>query len=453
MIANERTLNGDATRRFGASLDLIAALPHLAVLLIAIGFFTIVLPGFRPYAWVDDWIYATPLHFSSASEWFSWIFAQHVDHRIPFQKATNFLILKAAGFDYRWLVAVNFVMACAVASMLLDIVKRFRGNASIGDLAIPLIVLNFCMGFTQWGFHFQFLSSMFFFTCFLYATLTGVQQGRNRLIGVGGVFLAVTTLTGMNGTLVATGAALLVIVWSFTSSGRRGSFLMPYCVTLLMGFAVLVNWTPFGAGGHPGVLAMLDYACGLLTGSFVMLSEGHETLKKAAAAILVLSAVVLVLRAMLRGRAKNAELLLGATLGIYLCLALTIAYGRSVAQGGWGYGSAMHYGILTIYFPIISWAILSSALPQKISETLGIFFLVSSVACFVVNYQSRIAQMAYVAQQEKALRDLQSDKPVEQIVRDNLMQFLVDEPSIPQAVNGINAFREAGARLYGGGRK
>jgi hypothetical protein len=59
------------------------------VLSFAVQFFAFILPAFRPYPYVDDWIYVAPLQFTSLSEWVTWAFAQWGDHRIPIQKITN----------------------------------------------------------------------------------------------------------------------------------------------------------------------------------------------------------------------------------------------------------------------------------------------------------------------------------------------------------------------------
>lgn len=438
-----------SSRRLASLQGLTCWLPYAAMASIAVIFYSSILPVFRPYAWVDDWIYAKPLSFTSASQWISWLFAQHADHRIPLQKATNFLILRASGFDQRWLVGINFAMACAVTGMLVDLARRYRGRALVGDVAIPLIILNFGMGYTQWGFHFHSMSSMFVFTCFVFSTFIGVTEGSNRLVGLGGLFLCISTLIGMNGTLVAIGASVAVIVWSFTPSGRRGWFIAPYYAALAAGFVVLLYWTPYTTK-HAGVLETLDYTVGLTSGAFAVLVRDNETALKVAVGVFTLGALGVVFHRMLQGRAKNTDLLLASALGVFLFLMLGIAYGRTDLQGGWSYGSAIHYGVLAIYFPILSWIIVSTAMPRIGATILGLVLLAISVKCFDINYRWRQWMINYEAPfREKALRDLQSDKPVEQIVRDNLKQFLGDEASIPQAVSGITAFRAVGARLYG----
>ena len=139
---------------------LLALAPYTVVITIAYLFYADILPHFRPYAWVDDWIYARPLEFRTLHEWWVWLWQQHVDHRIPIQKLTNFFILSWSGFDYRWLVGINFLMAVISTAFLVEAARVYRGRRSVGDVAIPFIVLNFGMGYTQWGFHFQFTSSI-----------------------------------------------------------------------------------------------------------------------------------------------------------------------------------------------------------------------------------------------------------------------------------------------------
>jgi hypothetical protein len=67
---------------------------------------------------VDDWAYIDPLNITSTKDFISWLFAQHVDHRIPLQKLIHFSLAKATGFDFRILVFFNLTLALLTSLLL-----------------------------------------------------------------------------------------------------------------------------------------------------------------------------------------------------------------------------------------------------------------------------------------------------------------------------------------------
>ena len=96
---------------------------------------------FQPYPSRLD--LSAPLQYKSLHQYITWPFSQHVDHRIPVQLASNFLILRASGFDFRYLVGLNFALACLMTVLLLYIAQRYRGYQMFGDVIIPLTTLSF----------------------------------------------------------------------------------------------------------------------------------------------------------------------------------------------------------------------------------------------------------------------------------------------------------------------
>src|SRR5438552_16203581 len=77
----------------------------------AILFFTVFLPAARSFPWSDEWDYlrAVDLHGISLVRW---LFEQHVDHRIPLQKALYLWLLHRDAYDYRVMFDVNFSLVC-----------------------------------------------------------------------------------------------------------------------------------------------------------------------------------------------------------------------------------------------------------------------------------------------------------------------------------------------------
>ena len=142
------------------------------VWLAAIVFFSSVLPSCRIFPYSDEWNYIQPMTSYSNSALLRWLIEQHVDHRIPLQKSLHAVTLRLFGFDFRSLIGLNFLVACLVALLLMKIAREYRGVAAFGDLLIPACLLSFGTGFSLWGFEFQFLSSTFFVTLFLFLTLS-----------------------------------------------------------------------------------------------------------------------------------------------------------------------------------------------------------------------------------------------------------------------------------------
>lgn len=443
------------TRLFGSFLAIsIAIAPYLMIAVIAGVFYTLVLPHFRPYAWADDWIYVKPLAFTSFAEWWTWLWQQHVDHRIPIQKLTNFFILRLSGFDYRWLVAINFVMAMATSAFLLEAAKQYRGRRSIGDLAIPLLVLNFGMGYSQWGFQFQFISSVMLMAGFLLSILLWLksQKGSHALLAVAALTLA--SLTGMNGALPAMGASVAFLAWAIWRRKPLGNILL-FSIPLATTAVIVATWSPETLDTQSQINAgeFLNYTIGLTTGSFTYFLQNYETLSRVIIAALIVCAVVsIALRTSLK-KIDDEDVFVAVFFAIYMCLIVSISYGRAKLQGGWDNGSAIHYGVLTVFVPVISWMIISTAAPRLAVLPLGAALLIFGACVFNVSYATRAWFINYYEPlQAKALLDLKSDKPIEQIAAENITQFHLGAPGIPDVVDGITAFRLAGAEIYGAKR-
>ncbi len=431
---------------------LLALAPYTVAITIAYLFYANILPHFRPYAWVDDWIYARPLEFTTLQEWWVWLWQQHVDHRIPIQKLTNFFILSWSGFDYRWLVGVNFLMALISAAFLVEAARVYRGRRSVGDVAIPFIVLNFGMGYTQWGFHFQFTSSILCLSGFLLATLLWLRSQRNVHAFLAVFSLTIACLTGMNGVLPALGAGIAFTAWAIWRWKPFGTVFL-FAVPMIIASHILASWTAYAGSDQSSVSAyeFFDYAIGLTTGSFAFFLQRYETLARVVVISLMICAMTSLVFRLNRRQLDDADLLVGACLAIYVCLLAAISYGRAKIQGGWEPGSAIHYGVLTIFVPILSWILVSKNAPKYTAELLGAILLTIGMWVFQVNGDTRMWYINYNNPlQAKTLKDLASEKPIDEIAKENITQFHAGMPGIHEVTDGIVAFRKAHAELYGG---
>jgi len=437
-----------------SSKPLLVFAPYMVIATIAFIFYVKVLPHFRAYAWVDDWIYTKPIQFTTINEWWGWLWSQHVDHRIPLQKLTNFYVLLLSGFDYRWLVAINFAMAIVTSLLLLEVAKRYRGKISIGDISIPLIILNFGMGYTQWGFHFQFMSSVLLMSAFLLLTLIWLQSQKKTYAFFSALSLALACLTGMNGVLPALAITVGFTGWAIWRHKSVGIVIL-FVIPLGAALTILATWTRYAGGDQSpiNISEFLVYSVGLATASFTHFLQGYETAARIIIGTLLVFAITTIIVRVTSKKLDDTDLLLVGFLSTYLCLLLLISYGRVRLQGGWEYGSAIHYSTLAIFVPILAWVIISRALPGLRSEISGLAFLIVALFVFQMNYQWRTWMIEYSDPlQAKALHDLKSKKPIDQIARDNITQFHVGLSGMKEVTDGISALRKAGIELYGGQR-
>ncbi|MCE4544583.1 MULTISPECIES: hypothetical protein [unclassified Caballeronia] len=434
-----RALHPD--RPFAYEVRAMPILYAAAIGFIALNFFMLVLPYFRAYPFADDWIFALPLKFTSLSEWWNWLFVQHVDHRIPIHKIVSFLTLRASGFDFRYMVGVNYALAIATSAMLLYVAKAYRGHLSAGDMLVPLGLLQFSAGYSLWAFQFQFISSIFFFASFIFCAVRGSMW-------IAALALVACALSGMNGLLFATIGAAAMLVW-FAAVRRRG--FVPFVLPLVASLIVWLTWKPTAASSTDGlnVHAVAVYLYGLLPASMGVFAFGDVEWKFAVVALLALAgAVVIVAKAVKRQLTLHDYLLAVGAICSFLVMA-SVAVGRSKTQGDWNPVTAMHYGSMSIFLPAFAWLIVSKRFPRA-GNVLGIGLLAVFLYAFLSasEWRSNMIDGAYPHQQE-IMSALKSTSDVDALAGKYLRDFTIDEAHKGDVTGGIRAFRAAGAALYG----
>jgi len=456
VLACAGTLLRSPKQVFARSNTAVAFVFALVTGSIAMEFFTRILPPFRPYAFADDWIYALPLKFTSAREWITWAFAQHVDHRIPIQKLSSFLILRAAGFDFRYLVGVNYLMGVGITAMLLYVASAYRGRLRAGDLIIPFAVLNYGVGFSLWGFQFQFVSSAFFMSLFVFLTVRYAQRKKNAYVMSAAIALLAGSLCGMNGLLFSIVFTLAMLVWfAFPQATPRNlPALGAFAVVLVINVVIWRAWTPSAASavGAFDIRELVRYMYSLIPSSMGVFSFKHISWKFLTVTALLVAALTICLR-----RLKNHALTLQdfvlavAVLASFLVM-LSVAVGRSKAQGEWNVVLAMHYGFMSVFMPVCSWIIVSKWIPERASSTIGVLLAVVFYVAFVDNANWRYGVVnSSGQQQEEIVKAMQSGTDATTLADTYVKNFTVDSPQNRLDVaNGITAFRAAGAPLYGG---
>jgi hypothetical protein len=428
------------------------------VLILGAVFFTSVLPPFRPYPYADEWTYRLPFSFTSVTQYLQWAFAQHVDHRIPIQKFLQFSILKASGFDFRYLVGFNFLLACLLCAMLIGAARMYRGYQSIGDLIIPLTGLCFGAGFTLWGFQFQFLSSTLFVVSFLFLAIVYDRHKNTYQLNAALLCLALCSWCGING-MVMSSALSAALAGYFIHERLKGQPIHPlstYCLLVLcIGLNIILwrCWIPSAASDlhHFAPLELATFVYGLLPSSLVVYSFTDTWWKSALVLALVLSAAWIVSSKIWRGNLTFADFALASTLAATLFLVFSISSGRAKGDGGWNSVLAMHYGYLTIFLPLVSWLLISSQLSIKWSNLLGILLVVVFARAFQINAVWRYGVITAALPHQSELQQLGADKDLPALVSKYVLDFTwKDQPNYKREVlEGISTFQKKGFKMYG----
>src|SRR5690348_14592492 len=98
----------------------------------------------RRFPFTDDWI-LIPFVTGERPVTFSWLWAQHGDHRIPLVKALFLVIYnRVTTYDFRAAVVANIVLLSVMAAMLVLTAAHLRGSLAYADAFFPLALL-------QWG--------------------------------------------------------------------------------------------------------------------------------------------------------------------------------------------------------------------------------------------------------------------------------------------------------------
>jgi hypothetical protein len=432
----------------------------------AILFFTLFLPASRSFPWSDEWDYLPGVDLKGLSL-VRWLFEQHVDHRIPLQKGLHLWLLHLDGYDFRILLATNYLFACATAWLGLRIAQLYRGQLSIGDLAIPLVALNGNIGggFAQWGFAFQFLSSTFFLLGFVALAVSAERHARPSELALALVSLLFCALCGLNGLIDATVLTSILCAFFGWELWRR-SPRRPFMIYSLVAASALeivtlwVLWTPSEAAraGTFSMWATAKFFYGMVGSSVVICPfyfapfvPNQGRLKFALMALLMVSGLFCGIFAIRREKLRPmCDIALTGAIAATGLSMLAIAVGRSRYQA-WVWGLETHYGYSTLAAPVAAWILVSKCLTRRWRVGAGIVML----AVFAYAYQSTwICRWKWVQASAGHLAALQasiaSTTDVKGLVKSNIADFyFVDDSSVrPKIESGIATLRRKGGSLY-----
>jgi len=424
----------------------------------AIVFFNSILPHCRIFPYSDEWNYLQPLASASRSDFVAWLFAQHVDHRIPLQKVLQTVVLKLSGFDFRALVGVNFLVACVVAVLLMSTARKYRGRASFGDLLIPVCALSLGAGFSLWGFEFQFLSSTFFVALFLYLVVAHELNNRPFLFDLALLALFGCAWCGLNGMVISSVLTLVFavyFVWKRLATSTPTRVSVFAILTACAGTNVLlwIFWRPSAASNlHTfSVPASAHFFYGLFNSSLIVYAFQNTEWKFCALALLLTAALWFGCRSIARKSNRPlSDMALLAVLGATIVLMLSLAVGRSNYES-WAPGFEMHYGFLTIMMPIASWIIVSSNINRKAEIAAGVLLVALFARAYIVNWQWRFEYVSDSRTENRLVqREIATGGSSQDIARKYMRDFFfIDTPDTRSVVtSGIEILRQRGGRSY-----
>lgn len=438
----------------------VSHLSHGLICVFVTLFFFRILPYCRPFPWSDDWpTYLPAFTFDSAGKFIAWLFAQAVDHRIPIQKLLHFVLLKLSGLDFRVLVAVNYLVAAGLALLAVAAARSYRGFLCFGDLFIPACALSVGSGMSEWGFHFAFLSSIFFATAFLYLAVSAerkMQPLRLTFAVLASTLCALCGLQGMiiSSTLTALLAGFFFYEWEVLAHRRCSSTYVAVVLSIVVNGLLWWLWEPSGAStvSHFSLVAALHYIFGLVDSSLIVFAIRHPWPGKfVALALLLLCGLCFGTIAVLRARGRSiAHLALLGVLVATCVVMIAIALGRSKYQA-WFPGLERHYGYLTILGPIAAWILISARINRVARSVLGLLIVALFVRAFQANWEWRTAADAQWGEQNQAvLLDLSSRlDPQTVAAKDIALFYFVDNADVRAAVaKGIAILRREGGGLY-----
>lgn len=434
-------------------------LPDAGILLLQLGLFTVLLScvfGFRLYPYADDWIYPAALPIKTAGEFLAWLLRQHVDHRIPLQKAFQFALLKGTDFDYRILVCANMLLALLTSMLLVNTLKLYRGYRHLGDVMVPLMLMLPTTAYSLWAFELQFLSSVFFVAASVYYACRFGRDayGHDALLMLLQLFLC--ALCGLNGLIFSTVLSVAAIACYALMRARLPQpswFLLASVLALFAEHVALWSaWAPSDASQGPTSLGtLLEVALKLLPASMILFSMHAIYLKIGAVILALLAAAWAVYGAIRKGRLDFSDAYWSCLVLASLAMLFSVALGRSRVQGGWNVGLAMHYSMLTCLLPIAAWALISRLLGSGSGAVAALVGIALYLGAYQENFAWRRGFLNSVQEKQAEVNYALTHQPdVAELVDKYPLDFTwQDSPRAKQlATAGLTALRAAQLPLY-----
>jgi hypothetical protein len=176
-------------------------------------------------------------------------------------------------------IVFNMILASVVSILLLFSARNYRGRQSCLNILIPICIFSPMSGYAMWGFHLQFLSSVFFLSIAVFALLRPALSERCIMSAV--LALLAASLCGLNGLILATLLTPVVCFIAYREAGLTSTVLT---FLFIAGLAIVINWlswthapdSTFDADSLP---VLWGFISGMITASLIPFSFGQEAWK------------------------------------------------------------------------------------------------------------------------------------------------------------------------------
>ena len=403
----------------------------------------------RTTPWADEWqmVLYKQLPFS---EFVSWLFTQHNDHRIVIQRLIQQSILYFYGYDFRVLTLVNTLMMIVSAYLMLKIFRLYRGSSALVDLAVIASLCAVGSNAVYWSSTFAFPATNLGVITLGYAWTLRLRQGHSRRYAFYAFVALVSGPLISGGGLVASTA--LVLFLGILRFARRdcpqpvGKFGL-----IVAGLVCLISWHYFVPSGATGFRAdrILGLTIGMGGGSLFLSQWPHEYIKDIfVTGAIVVTALVLTNRLFRATPMSVFEVPVTAIFFAISCVTLSVIIGRS-ANAAWFPELKNHYGIVTA--PLVPIVVLIFN-QMKYLRTLTIIILLLTFLSYSSSFASVTRYLEYSRSTNlNALQQIIQSNDLEKTLATNWLDFWYrddDRSLIPSIAIKARYLQEFGGRWY-----
>lgn len=397
----------------------------LTLILVAV-FFILLYPNIKTFPYSDDWSYVYYL----ANNIFDWkyILAQHNDHRIPLQKMIHLILLNFSGGDFRILVALNVICISLISIIWISIYRCFYKSSYL-ELSFPIILLSFGFNTVNWGFNFQFISSVFFLSLVILCWFNYLKY-KNFSIIWSYLSLIFLSLCGGNGLIISTCIGSYFI---FSLNFHRSIFkiikfnFFDRLFLFIWLVLIIVLWFNFEGSSatqksSDDIFIYFNFFIHIVSSYFgVFLSSYPKLVITLAVLILSINLISIIFiylnTKMIYDRLKIEMLLIVLFATILLLLAITIS--RAAIQP-WFSGLELHYGFLSIPILFIFIIIIRSVIKEVYLLSLLLLFLITYTHNFVWRMNNQLIESKKIV---KCHNDILSNKDSFLVAKECIKEF------------------------------
>ncbi len=415
----------------------------------------------NPFPYSDEWNFISKAIGAEPFSW-NWVWAQHSDHRIPIQKIFQIALLRLTGCDFGFLILANAILVFITANLLIYTARVCRGNSQVGDLIIPLILMNPGFGPFIWSFHFQFMFSTLLSLIFLVFFMQNNTRLRDKSYMVGAICIPLMALCGMNGVVLSVIMSVLFLPYLILVRPINNKFTL-YVIAialisaLIISLIIISGWSPTGAsslGGSVFLSKVYDAAriYYYLINPCPVIIPGRQIFFIFNGVLYVIALVFLAKRIwgfyqVHRFLFINDIVALVTFMAVF-GVQLSIAIGRAEY---WSSGLESHYGYLATVLPIVSWIVVSVCQPKKIGVMIGSALVFLYGYIYIENVKWRIAFAKENRQKVISIRkDILNGMKIGDFVgKYNNFFYYVDNSDTRQIVkNGLIGLKHAKVEPY-----